>query len=998
LPKVIGFDMGGTSTDVSRYDGRFQRRYEMEIEGGTAAGRLRIRAPMLAVETVAAGGGSICGFDTIKPFVGPTSAGAHPGPACYGNGGPLCVTDVNYCLGRVLQDNFPFPLDRVAVEFRLDELRREINRTTGRQYGREELASGFVDIANEHMVAAIRRISTRQGYDPREYALLSFGGAGGQHACAVARSLGMNQLLLPARAGALSAYGIGMATVERFSERSVDEPLDPAALEAIEDWKTVQEASLRTELLRAGNLEETLRPGSLILELRYEGQDSTIPIQEPPDQDWRRAFEVGHRQLYGFAFPGRQVEIHAARLQVGTLPHGFDRDIPTHAGPTPTRAGNDESKGPYARAHVCLGGKIIETPVLRRDQLKPGEQIDGPAIVLDATSTFLIEPAWHGDVLESGDIHLTLSEQTKPGELTPSSSPLMRPRESTSSSFGKEGVRASRTSEEKEGEEVRQTTCDPITLELFNNRFVEIAEQMGETLQRTALSTNVKDRLDFSCALFDAKGDLVANAPHIPVHLGAMGECVKCLLEDVAGHGGGPPLRKGDVFITNDPYRGGTHLPDVTVITPAFNETGERVLFFTASRAHHAEIGGISPGSMPPRSRNLAEEGVLIRAMRLVESGEKAGAIALANGGQTAVIPEAHLHEGSLRSLLTKGPYPSRNVGVNLADIQAQAAANRCGARLLGELVQQHGLKTVQAYMNYIRSAAEQKMRSTLRGLDPGEHTFVDHLDDQTPIAVKITIAGDSAVVDFTGTGDVHPGNLNATLPIVRSCVLYCFRCLIADDIPLNAGVLAPLRIVVPEGILNPPMHRDPAYCAAVAGGNVETSQRIVDAIFGALGVVAASQGSMNNLTFGNERFGYYETICGGAGAGPDFDGADAVHTHMTNTRLTDPEVLEARYPVRLRRFAIRSGSGGGGRQHGGDGVIREIEVLEPLEVSLLTQCRVRAPYGLAGGSDGKPGRNRLRRSNSGETEILAPITQFSVSSGDVLTIETPGGGGYGRG
>ncbi len=1022
--RVIGFDMGGTSTDVSRYDGALERRHETAFADPATGGSLRIRAPMLAIETVAAGGGSICGFDGIKPTVGPASAGADPGPACYGRGGPLCVTDANLYLGRISQANFPFPLDRSAVEARLGQLCDEIARKTGRRYTREELAAGYVRIADEHMIAAIRRISIRRGYDPREHALLSFGGAGGQHACAVARSLGMREVLLPARAGVLSAFGIGVAAIERFAARAVGQPLHDDAVDVpagggassgrrpprprhvksrqspettgptpglqsakLATWRAETEARLRAELADAGADQATIAPGELSLDLRYAGQDATITIEQPPDDDWRSAFEAAHERLYGFAFPGRAVEIHAARLRVAARPPE-SADI-RREDKAIARGAAQADLDARRTTRFYFDGAFLDAPVLLRERLAPGDQIDGPALVLDATSTAVIEPDWRAEVLETGGIRLTIRARTQSVAQPPSAV-------------------ASQADADR-------SSCDPITLELFNNHFADIAEQMGETLRRTALSTNVKDRLDFSCAVFDSAGELIAHAPHIPVHLGAMGQCVKCLLEDLGARDqdmengrprpdahGQPGIRPGDVFVTNDPFRGGTHLPDVTVITPVFDAAGRSLLFFTASRAHHAEIGGVAPGSMPPQSRNLAEEGVLIRATRLVEAARRTPPPSPSKGegrgeGAAAGASALRLNDDPLRRLLAAGPHPSRDIETNLADICAQAAANRCGAGLLTELIQRHGLQTVTAYMGHIKTAAERNMRSTLARLKPGEHGFTDYLDDGAPIAVKITIASDGAVIDFTGTGGVHPGNLNATPAIVSSAVLYCFRCLIAEDIPLNAGVLAPLRIILPEGLLNPPPHADPAKSPAVAAGNVETSQRIVDAIFGALGVAAASQGTMNTLSFGNERFGYYETLAGGAGAGPAFDGADAVHTHMTNTRLTDPEVLEARYPVRLRRFAIRRRSGGTGRHRGGDGILRQIEFLEPLEVSLLTQRRSRPPYGLEGGGNGRPGRNALRRVNSTAQDDLPPICHFRAAPGDVLTIETPGGGAYGE-
>jgi 5-oxoprolinase (ATP-hydrolysing) len=944
--QAIGFDMGGTSTDVSRYGGQFERRYEMSIEDPASGDSIRIVAPVLAVETVAAGGGSICDFDGVKPVVGPQSAGAVPGPACYGRGGPLCLTDVNLFLGRIAPDLFPFPLDRGAVRRRLHEMIERIRQATGRGYDPYELAAGYVAIANAHMVAAIKKISVQRGYDPREHVLVSFGGAGGQHACAIARELGISRILAHPYAGVLSAFGIGMADVTRFAARDVSGPLTAATLAALEPLFTELEAELRSDVEREGIPAQSIAPARRLLDLRYVGQDAALTIEQPGDNDWRAAFERRHQQLYGFTHPGRAVEIHTARLEViGWTPK-------PRTPPPPARAGGH---APVRRASVYLDGALRETSIFSRDRLQPGDSCDGPALILEATGTIVVECGWRAEMTERGDVLLTDRAAARAAVPAAAGAP-------------------------------ETPACDPITLELFNSQFAAIAEQMGAMLRRTALSTNIKERLDFSCAIYDAAGGLVAHAPHIPVHIGAMGACVTCLIEDRRRPDGQLALRPGEVYVTNDPYRGGSHLPDVTVITPVFDERGREVLFYAASRAHHAEIGGMAPGSMPPDSRNLAEEGVRVPLMPLV---------VLENGvGQTA--RGVRVKDDELRRVLTTGPYPTRALQHNLADIHAQIAANQCGVRLLADLVARSRLPTVRAYMQYIQHAAETKMRAALRRLPNGQQRFVDYLDDGSRIAVSLSVNGDEALIDFTGTGPVHPRNLNATPAIVGSAVLYCFRCLIDEDIPLNAGVLAPLRIILPVGLLNPPAHNDPARCAAVAGGNVETSQRIVDCIFGALGVVAASQGTMNNLSFGNESFGYYETIAGGAGAGPTFDGADAVHTHMTNTRLTDPEVLEDRYPVRLRRFTIRRGSGGAGRHHGGDGIVREIEFLEPLDVSLLTQRRTRRPYGLAGGEPGAAGENLLLPAG-GEPKGLGSACQLRVSPGDVLRISTPGGGGYGE-
>jgi 5-oxoprolinase (ATP-hydrolysing) len=964
--RAIGFDMGGTSTDVSRFDGEYERRYEMEVNDPTSGRGVRVVAPMLAIETVAAGGGSICWFDGQKPVVGPRSAGANPGPASYGRGGPLTVTDVNLFLGKVLPRHFPFPLDRAAVEARLDQLIDAIDLATGQRYTREKLAAGFTAIANANMVAPIKKISIARGYDARDYTLVSFGGAGAQHACAIARELGMRRILLNRLAGVLSAFGIGMADVSKFGERAIGERYEAsngalqtgqhARLNALCDEMA---AELRQQVLAEGIPPDRVARARRLLDLRYVGQDSCITVAEPADGDYRAEFERLHRQLYGFTFPDRAIEIHAVRVEVRG-----ETDKP----PVTRRAAAPHRPAPNEFAEAYFDGRYWPTSVYLRDQLAPGACIDGPAIIAEPISTIVVEPGWVAEVTETDDVLLTA-------------------RDDNGHASGAGGAGCIVTDDSRE--------VDAIQLELFNNHFASIAEQMGATLQKTSLSTNVKERLDFSCAIFTASGDLVVNAPHIPVHLGAMSECVKRLIEDV------PDMRPGEVYVTNDPFRGGSHLPDVTVVTPVFTSElsadrsaggREDSLCFTASRAHHAEIGGITPGSMPPFSKSLAEEGVLIRHFRLVQSQRSS--------------------EDELRRLLSDGPHPSRSVHENIADVNAQVAANQIGVAQLLAMVDRYGIDVVRSYMRHIQRAAENKMRRALAKISAGEHRFCDTLDDGSPVVVTITVRHierddrreGEAIVDFAGTGPVLAGNLNANSAIVSSAVIYCFRCLIDEAIPLNAGILAPIEIRLPAScLLNPPSHADPSRCPAVVGGNVETSQRVVDVIFGALGVVAASQGTMNNFLFGRSAsgarsgFGYYETICGGAGAGPGFAGADAVHTHMTNTRLTDPEVLEARYPVRVRRFEIRRGSGGAGQCKGGDGIIRAIEFLEPLEVSLLTSRRTTRPYGLSGAESGAGGRNVLVRRSTGRAEDLPGATHIRVDAGDVLEIHTPGGGGWGK-
>ncbi|MBI1313620.1 hydantoinase [bacterium] len=942
--KSIGFDMGGTSTDVSRFDGRYELEFETQKAG------VRIVSPMLAIETVAAGGGSICGFDGVKLFVGPQSAGADPGPACYGRGGPLTVTDINVVLGRVLPEHFPFPLHLERVQSQLESLCDETAASPlGQRYSPIELADGFRQIANANMVRAIRRISVAKGYDPADYVLVSFGGAGSQHACALARSLGTPRVLIHPYSGILSAYGIGLADVRRFAERSILAELNPSELSHIEAVFSELAAEARAEVEREGLPAEQIELPVRSLELRYRGTESSILILEPDDSDWRSAFEVQHEQLYGYRHASRSLEALVARVEVV----GRMLDPPDTIAERRPR-----QPEPSSVTAAWFDGEELECGVFLRADLRSGDEITGPAIVCEPTSTVVIDPGWIATIEPRGELLLT--DHTRPGATAG------LPEQASTA-----GQAGSGTQTLNSGPSTLDSSPDPVLLEIFNNLFASIAEQMGVTLQKTSFSTNVKERLDFSCAIFTPTGDLVVNAPHIPVHLGAMSETVKQLLAEV------PDMAPGDVYVTNDPFRGGSHLPDVTVITPVHDPSSGQLIFLTASRAHHAEIGGIVPGSMPPFSKTLAEEGVLIRSFRLVAGGES--------------------REDELRELLSSGPYPSRSVEDNLADVSAQVAANNVGVRQLRELVERYSLAVVHAYMHHIQAAAAAKMRLALTRLDDGTYQRTDHLDDGASISVAIEIHGDSATVDFTGTGPVLDTNLNANRAIVTAAVLYVFRCLIDEDIPLNSGVLEPVQIVLPECLLNPPSHDDPADCVAIVGGNVETSQRVVDVLLGALGLAAASQGTMNNLTFGDGTFGYYETICGGSGATPGADGADAVHTHMTNTRLTDAEVIERRYPVRLHEFSIRRGSGGSGKHRGGDGIVRRIEFLKPLTVSLLTQRRGEyAPFGLNGGSNGAIGHNTLQRAGSNEVEQLAGRARVDINAGDILTIETPGGGGWG--
>lgn len=914
--RAIGFDMGGTSTDVSRFDGQYELEYETEKAG------VRVVTPMMAIETVAAGGGSVCGFDGVKLVVGPDSAGAEPGPACYGRGGPLAVTDVNFFQGKILTEHFPFPLDRAAVERRLEALIESIHEATGTRYEPHALCDGFLKVANSNMVRAIRAISVAKGADPRDYVLVAFGGAAGQHACAVARELNIRQVLVHPDAGILSAYGVGLADVVRHRVTGVYRPLTDENVAALQSEIDQLLDAAREEVLAEGVAANKIRV-SQSLDLRYQGIDAALTIKAPADGDYRRGYENEYRGLYGYVYENRPLEIVAARVEV----------VGQTADPL-TRSKREKPRTPQAQTTVTawFDGQSHTTAVYDRERLVPGDSMQGPAIIHEKRATTIVDPGWKAEVLTGGEVLLA--------------------------------------DEGREQVEQISTTADPVMLEVFNNQFAGIAEQMGITLRKTASSVNVKERLDFSCALFTPRGELVVNAPHIPVHLGAMGQTVRRIIAD------NPTIRPGDVYVTNDPYRGGSHLPDVTVVTPVHDPQTERLLFFTASRAHHAEIGGIRPGSMPPFSKTLAEEGVLIRNFKLVDAG-------------TSRMDE-------LGELLTTAPYPSRAVDDNLADIAAQMAANQQAIRDLRMLIDRYTLPVVEAYMGHIQQAAEQKMRQGLARLGSGSYHFVDYLDNGARIEVRITVAGDSATIDFSGTDPVLTDNLNANRAIVTAAVLYVMRLLIDEEIPLNEGVLAPVQIVLPECLLNPPEGPSPEQSAAMVGGNVETSQRVVDVLLGALQLAAGSQGTMNNVLFGDKTFGYYETICGGAGATPEADGADAVHTHMTNTRLTDPEMLELRYPVRVESFTIRRGSGGAGKHRGGDGVVRKIRFLKPLAVSILSGRRdPYAPYGMDGGQPGRSGCNYLVHPDGSRDDLPARV-QFDAEANDILVIETPGGGGYG--
>ncbi len=914
-PAVIGFDMGGTSTDVARYGGELERVYESRVAG------VRLRAPMMAIHTVAAGGGSLCRYDGRRFAVGPESAGARPGPLCYGDAEAreLALTDINLALGRLRADRFPFALQRAPVDAALEGIAAQL-RERGDDRGPIGVAEGFFQVAIEHMAEAIRRVTVARGHDVRDHALVCFGGAGGQHACPLLRRLGMTRAIFHPHAGVLSAYGMGVAPVSWHGEHDAGRGVLGAALGAeVEALLSELETRGRASLAADGFGADTLRAARR-LDLRYGGTETAITIEV--GADLRERFEQTHEVRFGYRRPGHPVEVVNARVEVSAP----GADVP-HA----TAAGAGDSPAPLQHGPLWSDGAFRGVPVYGREQLRPEHPIDGPAVILENTGTITVDAGFTLSIDGSGVI--TLEDRAGESELS-------------------------------RGDETGAP--DPVRLEVFANLFMSIAEQMGTVLQRTALSTNIRERLDFSCALFDGAGGLVANAPHIPVHLGAMSESVRAVL---ALH---PDPQPGDVFATNDPALGGSHIPDVTVITPVFDPDAPAAgpIFFTASRGHHADIGGITPGSMPPFSRSLDEEGVVLRGVPIVRAGR--------------------FDEAGLRALLSGGPHPARDPDQNIADLQAQIAANRKGEQLLSELMARYGLATTRAYMAHVQHNAEARVRDAIAALPDGVHSRRDAMDDGTPIAVELTIDGDRMRVDFSGSGDQHAGNLNAPRAVTVAAVLYVLRLLAREPIPLNSGCLRPIELAIPSGSV-----LDPAPGAAVVAGNVETSQRVVDVLLGALGLLAACQGTMNNLTFGDASFGYYETIAGGAGASPTRDGEHGVHTHMTNTRITDPEVLEARFPVRLQRFAYRRGSGGPGAHRGGDGVIRELEALSPLRVSILSERRVSAPFGLAGGGDGARGRNFRVGADGVEQEVPGRV-ELELDAGERVRIETPGGGGHG--
>ncbi|UNU24661.1 hydantoinase B/oxoprolinase family protein [Microcoleus vaginatus] len=983
--KIITFDMGGTSTDVAHFNGEYEREFETEIAG------VRLRSPVMAIHTVAAGGGSIVFFDGARYRVGPESAGANPGPACYRKGGPLTVTDCNVMLGKIQPDFFPkvfglngdLPIAPDVVKQKFGQLAGEI----GGERTAEQVAEGFLAIAVEKMANAVKKISLQRGYDVSEYTLCCFGGAGGQHACAIADALGMKRVFIHPYAGVLSAYGMGLADVRAIRERAIEQQLNAELLADLHHILTELEADGKRELNRRG-AENTENESEVLvvskLRLKYQGSDSVLAVNCADNIEVMQAeFEAAHRQRYSFIMPEKPLIVEAVSVEVvermdvpeastispscgtGILPvqpilQTMDvpeastispscgtgilpvqpivqtMNVPEASTISPSCGTGILPVQPISTVQTYVAGGWRETPVYQRDDLRSHDCISGPAMIVEATGTNIIEPGWEAEITENND--LILNRRCTQME--------------TDNIRVHSGLSAVKS--------------DPVLLEIFNNLFRAIAEQMGVTLQNTSSSVNIKERLDFSCAIFDQNGQLVANAPHIPVHLGSMSESVEALIL-----ARGNAIQPGDVYVSNNPYNGGTHLPDITVITPVFARDSSLPLFYVASRGHHADIGGITPGSMPPNSTTVTEEGVLLDNFLLVSEG--------------------NFREKELLELLTAGNFPVRNSDQNIADLQAQIAANKRGAEELLKMVEHYRLETVQAYMGFVQDNAEESVRRVIEVLSDGEFTYPMDSGGQIKVAITIDKSARSAKVDFTGTSGQQANNFNAPAAVCKAAVLYVFRTLVDDDIPLNAGCLKPLEIINPEGCM-----LNPRYPAAVVAGNVETSQNITDALYCALGVMAASQGTMNNFTFGNQRYQYYETICGGSGAGADFDGTDAVQTHMTNSRLTDPEVLEWRFPVLLESFAIRANSGGNGYHRGGNGVVRRVRFREAMTAGILSGRRVIYPCGLNGGEAGKVGRNYVETVD-GKVEDLGSTATVEMQPGDVFVIETPGGGGYGK-
>ena len=922
LRRIIGFDMGGTSTDVALYDGVFERAFETEVAG------VRMRAPMMAINTVAAGGGSILHFDGARIRVGPDSAGANPGPASYRRGGPLTVTDANVCVGKIQPAHFPpifgprgdERLDAAAVQAGFARLADDMAAAGGARQDPRAVAEGFLRVAVANMANAVKQVSVQKGHDAGRFALACFGGAGGQHACLVADELGMETVFIHPYAGVLSAYGMGLADQAVLREQAVERRFEAASMAMLGDLADELAGAASTGLRDQGASANAVQVRRTV-HLRYAGTEAALPIPLTDAAGTLAAFHDAHRSRFGFATPDRAVVAEALAVEaVAAGETVIEPRLPGRDGPGPK---------PVDTVAMWTGGAEHRTPVYERTDLRAGDRLPGPALVREANATTVVEPGWSAEV--TAQDHMIL-RRTQP-----------RP-DRTGAGTGRP---------------------DPVLLELFNNLFMAVAEQTGAVLQNTSMSVNIKERLDFSCAIFDAEGRLVANAQHIPVHLGAMGESVRTVLRSRAS-----TLRPGDVVALNNPFNGGTHLPDVTVITPVFDPAGQVIRFFVGNRGHHEDIGGAAPGSTPPDSRTLEEEGVVIDDFLLVQGGA--------------------FQEAGFRALLSGARYPARSPDVNVADIKAQVAANQRGVQELGRVVEAYGWDTVRDYMRHVMDNAEEAVRRVLSRIGDGAFSYT--MDDGTPLQVAVTVdqAARAATVDFTGTGPQRPGNFNAPSAVLRAVVLYVFRCLVGQDIPLNDGCLAPIRIVLPPGTF-----LSPRPGAAVVAGNTEVSQAACNALLGALGALACSQATMNNVLFGDAARQYYETICGGMGAGPGHPGASAVQTHMTNTRMTDPEVLELRYPVRLEAFGIRRGSGGSGAQRGGDGAVRRIRFLAPMRLSVVSSRRRVAPFGLKGGHPGMVGLQWVVRAD-GSREDLAGASSADLLPGDVFVVETPGGGGYG--
>ena len=922
--RIISFDMGGTSTDVAHFRGEYERSFETLVAG------VRMRAPMLQIHTVAAGGGSILHFDGARYRVGPDSAGADPGPASYRRGGPLTVTDANVMVGKIQPRFFPRlfgpdgdeALDADVVRDRFERLAREITDATGDARTPVQVADGFLRIAVDNMAHAIKQISIQRGHDVTEYTLNCFGGAGGQHACLVADALGMTRVFIHPFAGVLSAYGMGLADLRVLREHAVEAILTDELVGELGKVLEAMEIDATEQILRQGADESRMSVHRKV-HLRYEGTDSPLMLDYADRAAMVAAFEEAHQLQYGFIAPEKSHMVEAVTVEVvGGAPDVSDPQLDIASEPSAAES--------LAEVETYMDGAARPTRVYDREGLQPGARVYGPAVIIEANATTVVEPGWMAEVTRRN--HLIL-ERVVP-----------RP-----------------------GQAAIGTESDPVMLEVFNNLFMSVAEQTGVVLRNTSYSVNIKERLDFSCAVFDPDGDLVANAPHIPVHLGSMSDSVKTIAEQRRG-----TIRPGDVFMLNTPYNGGTHLPDITVITPVFDHADTDILFYVASRGHHAEIGGITPGSVPPDSRHIDEEGVLIDDFQLVAGNR--------------------LMEEETRELFTTAPYPTRNFRHNLADLKAQIAANEKGVQELRRMVEHFGLDVVHAYMKHVQDNAEESVRRVLGVLSDGSFSY--EMDSGATIRVSIEVDREAreAVIDFTGTSDQLDSNFNAPSAVSMAAVLYVFRLMVDDDIPLNSGCLKPLKVIVPEGSM-----LNPSWPAAVVAGNVETSQAITNTLLGALRLMGAGQGTMNNFTFGNNaEYQNYETICGGSGAGPDFDGTSAVHTHMTNTRATDPEILEWRFPVVLESFSIRHGSGGAGRHRGGDGIIRRVRFRESMTAAIVSGHRRVPPYGMAGGRPGMIGKNCVERADGG-VEMLTGTDMADMNPNDVFVIETPGGGGYGE-